>query len=205
MGCRRQACEVSRHPADTGHIFNGQKQESRVNLTIWLPYEAHEREREEDGEREGQREGEIISGAGKHQFRLFPNKFNFWAESWFPSRHIESPFFSFKSFLLHPAFLWVFLCRKVSTVNTTQRHNKIETGTWCILLTQQYIKGVVLIQGGEGVPRWGVVWVFPAHLNATSWENRKTQDNLQHSSCPRKIRPKLPVIPVVGGTSGPVT
>lgn len=105
MGCRRQACEVSRHPADTGHIFNGQKQESRVNLTIWLPYEAHEREREEDGEREGQREGEIISGAGKHQFRLFPNKFNFWAESWFPSRHIESPFFSFKSFLLHPAFL----------------------------------------------------------------------------------------------------
>ena len=61
---------------------------------MWPSYEAHEREREEDGEREG----EIISGAEKHQFRLFPNKFNFWAESWYPSRHIESPFFSFKSF-----------------------------------------------------------------------------------------------------------
>lgn len=152
-GCRRQACKVPRHPADTGHVFNGQKQQSRVILTMWPSYEAHEREREEDGEREGERGEEIISGAGKHQFRLFPNKFNFWAESWYPSRHIESPFFSFKSFLLHPAFLQVFLCRKVSTVNTTQRHDEIETVTWRILLTQQYIKGVVLIQGGEGVPR----------------------------------------------------
>lgn len=71
MGCRRLACEVSDTQQTPVTLSTDKKQESRVNLTIWLPYEAHEREREEDGEREGQREGEIISGAGKRQFRLF--------------------------------------------------------------------------------------------------------------------------------------
>lgn len=112
-GCRRQACKVSRHPADTGHVFNGQKQESRVILTKRPPYEAHERERE-DREREGEKEGEIISGAGKHQFRLFPNKFNFWAESWFPSRHIESPFSHLKASCCIQHFYKYFFVEKLA-------------------------------------------------------------------------------------------
>lgn len=74
----------------------------------------HETESEEDRAREGVIGGEIKPGAGNHQFRLFQNKFNFWAESWFPSRLTESPFFSFQSFLLHPAFLQILLCRKVA-------------------------------------------------------------------------------------------
>lgn len=62
MGCRRPACEVSRHPADTGHVFNGQKQESRVNLTIWLPYEAHERRGGGTGREKAERRRDYIRG-----------------------------------------------------------------------------------------------------------------------------------------------
>lgn len=60
-----------------------------------------------------QRMRDYTSGK-ENQSRFFPNKFNFWAESWFPNRLTESPFFSFQSPLLHPEFLQIFLCRKVA-------------------------------------------------------------------------------------------
>lgn len=66
----------------------------KSHFPMWHLCEHDEREGGGEGERRRGRR-RVMPGAGKHQLKFFQKQFNFRAESWFPSRLIESPFFFF--------------------------------------------------------------------------------------------------------------
>lgn len=67
----------------------------KSHFPMWHLCEHDEREGGGEGERRRGRR-RVMPGAGKHQLKFFQKQFNFRAESWFPSRLIESPFFFFR-------------------------------------------------------------------------------------------------------------
>lgn len=69
----------------------------KSHFPMWHLCEHDEREGGGEGERRRGRR-RVMPGAGKHQLKFFQKQFNFRAESWFPSRLIESPFFFFFRF-----------------------------------------------------------------------------------------------------------